>query len=44
MNLEIINNNEPDYENNLCFEPKMTWDDFVNFCNDNKIRSLVDSE
>ena len=44
IDLEIINNNKPDYENNLYFEPKMTWDDFVNFCNDNKIGSLVDSD
>ena len=44
INKEIISNNEPDYENNLFFQPKMTWNDFVNFCNDSKIGSLVDSD
>lgn len=44
INEEIISNNEPDYENNLFFQPKMTWNDFVDFCNDSKIGSLVDSD
>lgn len=44
IDLEIINNNEPDHENNLYFEPKMTWNDFINFCNDNEIESLIDHD
>lgn len=44
IDLEIINNNEPDYENNLFFEPKMTWDDFINYCNNKAIEGLIDHD
>lgn len=27
-----MNNNTPDYINDLVFEPKMTWEDLVTFC------------
>ena len=41
---ELPGSNAPDYENDLYFEPRMTWDDFINFCNDSKIGSLVDND
>lgn len=37
VKLESFNDNSPDYENNLYFEPKMTWTDLIKWCNDKKV-------
>ena len=42
VNLELLNNNEPDYENNLYFQPKLTWVDFIKWCDDNKLVYKLD--
>ena len=44
IQLTILTNNEPDYENNLYFAPKMTWKDFLNYCNENKIENLINRD
>ena len=44
MTKELPGSNAPDYENNLYFEPRMTWDDFIKYCHNNKIEGLIDHD
>lgn len=36
--------NAPDYKNNLYFEPKMTWEDFIKYCDDNKVKGIINHD
>jgi len=42
VKFESFNNNEPDYESDLYFEPKMTWTDFIKWCDDKNIAYKLD--
>ena len=42
MLLESSGDNAPDYHGNLFFEPKMTWTDLIEWCNDKKVIYKLD--
>lgn len=43
-NIDTSGDNAPDYKNNLYFEPKITWNDFMNYCNNKVSNNKIDSD
>ena len=37
-----MSNNIPDYKDDLFFEPRKTWEDFINYCNNKSIEGQID--